>query len=494
MIMTTTLRVTPNAVRNLLSLVRDKRSLLAIARRDDWIVRGFLAALLLAAPAAAQKQAPPAPGAPKDFRVPPRYAFTLPNGMHVSMVPYGTVPKVFVRLIVRGGHQLESASEVNLSDLSADMMQEGGAGARTGEQLARDVASMGGVVTVNAGPDRSNIAGDVLSERGPDFVRVVADVARHPRFTESEFARVKATRLRNLSIARSQTQSLAQERFAALMFGDHPYGRVFPTEAMLSGFTLQQARDFWSKNFGAARAELFVTGVFDRGAMEAAIRSAFSDWAAGPPPVTVPAPVPVADRTVALIDRPDAVQSTVVVGLRTPGPADSAYVPLVVTDALLGGAFGSRITSNIREQKGYTYSPFSTVSTQQMGSYWAEQADVTTKVTGPSLTEIFGEIERLRKEAPPADELRGIQNNLAGIFTLQNSSRAGVASQLAFVDEYGLGDDFLTTYVRRVLSVTPEQVRRSAETYLVPGKMQLVVVGDKKIVAEQLSTWGKVVP
>jgi zinc protease len=188
------------------------------------------------------------------------------------------------------------------------------------------------------------------------------------------------------------------------------------------------------------------------------------------------------------------VQSTVIVGLRTPGPADSAYVPLVVTDALLGGAFGSRITSNIREQKGYTYSPFNTVSTQQMGSYWAEQADVTTKVTGPSLTEIFGEIERLRKEAPPADELRGIQNNLAGIFTLQNSSRAGVASQLAFVDEYGLGDDFLTTYVRRVLSVTPEQVRRSAETYLVPGKMQLVVVGDKKIVAEQLSTWGKVVP
>ena len=455
-----------------------------------------LAALpvLASRPLSAQKQSPPAPGVPKDFRVPARYSFSLPNGMRVSIVPYGTVPMVYVRLIVRGGHQLESSSEVWLSDLSGDMMQAGGAGARTGEQIARDVASMGGDLSVNVGPDRSNIAGDVLAERGPDFVRLVADVARRPRFAESEFARVKATRLRNLSIARSQAQGLAQERFAALMFGDHPYAHTFPTETMLQGFTLDQARRFWSANFGAARSELFVTGVFDRAAMEQAIRAAFSDWAAGPAPVTVPAPTPATERTVALIDRPGAVQSTVVVGIRTPGPADSSYIPLVVTNALLGGAFGSRITSNIREQKGYTYSPFGSLTTLQTGSYWAEQADVTTKVTGPSLTEIFGEIERLRKEAPPADELRGIQNNLVGIFTLRNGSRSGVAAQLAFADQYGLGDDFLTTYVRRVLAVTPEQVRRSAEAYLVPEHMQLVVVGDKKTVADQLSAWGKIVP
>ena len=441
----------------------------------------------------AQKQSPPPVGTPKDFRLTPRTSFTLPNGMQVSMVPFGTVPKVYVRLGIRAGNVNEGANETWLADLTGDMIQEGTA-TRSAEQLARDVASMGGALTVNVGPDRSNVAGDVLSERGPDFVRVVADVVMHPSFPASELARLKANRVRQLAIDRSQPQTLASERFAQLLYGDHPYGRQYPTEAMLQGYTLDQVRNFWQTNFGAQRAHLYVTGVYDAAAMERAIREAFTSWAAGTPAPVIDPPAAPQSRTVALIDRPDAVQSTIYLGLRVPGPSDSTYVPLVVTDALLGGSFGSRITSNIREQKGYTYSPFSTFNTHQRATDWEEIADVTTNVTGPSLKEIFGEIDRLQKEAPPPDELRGIQNNLAGIFTLQNGSRAGVAGQLAFVDLYGLGDNYLTGYVRNVLAVTPDQVQKMTQLYIRPERMQLVVVGDKKVVQEQLAPWGTVVP
>ena len=109
---------------------------------------------------------------------------------------------------------------------------------------------------------------------------------------------------------------------------------------------------------------------------------------------------------------------------------------------------------------------------------------MTTNFTGASLTENFNEIERLRREAPPAEELAGIEKNLAGIFTLRNSSRGGIIGQLQFVDEQGLGDDYLTGYVRRVLAVTPAEVQRAAQRYLVPGRMAIVVVGDKKTVAD----------
>jgi len=463
-------------------------------RRNAMLVAVLAGATALApTPAAAQKQTPPAAGTPKDFRLTPRTSFTLPNGMQVSMVPFGTVPKVFVRLGLRVGNVNEAANEVWLADLTGDLMQEGTT-SRTAEQLAREVASMGGALAINVGPDRSNISGDVLSERGPDFVKVVADVVMHPSLPASELARLKANRVRQLAIDKSQPQTLASERFAQLLYGDHPYGRQYPTEAMLNGYTLDQVRGFYQSNFGAQRAHLYVTGVYDAAAMERAIRDAFGGWASGTPaPVIEPPPAPQA-RTVALIDRPDAVQSTIYLGLRVPGPSDSTYVPLVVTDALLGGAFGSRITSNIREQKGYTYSPFSSFSPHQRATDWEEVADVTTNVTGPSLKEIFGEIDRLQKEAPPPDELRGIQNNLAGIFTLQNGSRAGVAGQLAFVDLYGLGDSYLTSYVRNVLAVTPAQVQQMTQLYLRPERMQLVVVGDKKIVQEQLAPWGTVVP
>ena len=451
------------------------------------------AVICFAAAAGAQKQTPPAPGSPKDFRLTPRASFTLPNGMQVSMVPFGTVPKVFVRLGLLAGNVNEAANETWLADLTADMMQEGTT-TRTAAEIARQAASMGGSLSIGVGADRTNVSGDVLSERGPDFVRLVADVVRHPKLPETELARLKANRLRQLAISKSQPQTIASERFAQLLYGNHPYGRQLPTEAMLQGYTIGQVRNFYTSNFGAARAHLYVTGVYDAAAMERAIREAFADWERGPSPATIEPPQAPAGRTVALIDRPDAVQSTMYVGLRVPGPADSDYVKLVVTDALLGGAFGSRITSNIREAKGYTYSPFSTLDTHQRATDWAEIADVTTNVTGPSIKEIFGEIDRLQKDAPPADELRGIQNNLAGIFTLQNSSRAGVAGQLAYVDLYGLGDNYLTSYVRNVLAVTPDQVQRMTQTYLRPERMQMVIVGDKKVVQEQLAPWGTVVP
>jgi len=190
------------------------------------------------------------------------------------------------------------------------------------------------------------------------------------------------------------------------------------------------------------------------------------------------------------VERPGAVQSTIIVGLPTISAADPEYLQLGVMNALLAGSFGSRITSNIREQKGYTYSPQSSIAAHPGQANWVELADVTTNVTGESLKEILYEINRLRKEPPPADELRGIENNLAGIFVVQNASRTGVISRLSFVDTHGLGPDYLSTYVKRVMAVTPEDVRRVANEYLTPDRMTTVVVGDEKAVKPQMHVAG----
>jgi predicted Zn-dependent peptidase len=178
-------------------------------------------------------------------------------------------------------------------------------------------------------------------------------------------------------------------------------------------------------------------------------------------------------------------------GLKVPDPSNADWVALEVTDSLLGGSFASRITANIREQKGYTYSPGSAIDTHPGDARWYETADVTTKDTGAALKEIFFEIDRLRKEAPPAAELQGIKNNLAGIFVVQNASRQGVIGRLAFVDQHGLGEQYSATYVKKVMAVTPQDVQRIANQYLTPDKMTLVVVGDTKTVKEQLAPWSK---
>ncbi len=190
-----------------------------------------------------------------------------------------------------------------------------------------------------------------------------------------------------------------------------------------------------------------------------------------------------------VIDRPKAPQSTLYIGLPVIDPSHPDYIALRVTNALLGGSFASRITANIREQKGYTYSPNSSLSVHPKVAHWVQVADVTTAVTGASIKEIFFEVDRLRNEAPPEDELAGIRNYLAGIFVLQNSSRAGIIQQLELTRLHGLGTDYLRTLVQKIQAVTPADVQRIARTYLDPSKMTMVVVGDKAVITEQLAPY-----
>lgn len=452
-----------------------------------------LAFLLLgstALSAAAQKEAPPPAGPPVSFKLPEKRELTLPNGMGVTLVQYGSIPKVDVELVVRAGNVDESASQVSLADVMGDLMAEGTT-TRSAEQVAQQAASMGGSLDISVGVDQTTIGGSVLSEFAPRMTALVADVARNPAFPDSELQRIKDNRLRDLAVELTQPQPLALQKFRAVLYPDHPYGRVYPTPAMVQGFSIDDVRGFYAANLGAVRAHLYVVGRFDEVAAEAAIRDAFGSWERGRA-VNAPEAKPTSTRAVYLVDRPGAPQSTLYIGLPVSSPTSPDYIPLQVTDALLGGSFASRITSNIREQKGYTYSPFSSISSRYHDSYWAEQADVTTKFTGPSIKEILGEVERLRAAPPSGAELEGIQNYLAGTFVLQNSSRGGIVNQLAFIRLQGLADDYLTNWVQRVRATTPAEVQRMTQKYLDPTRMTIVVVGDKKVVGEQVKEFGKV--
>jgi zinc protease len=444
-----------------------------------------------AATAATFPAEPPKPGVPRDFKVPEPKRFTLDNGLQVALVQWGTMPKVRVRLSVRTGNVFEKADEVWLADLTGNLVREG-TPTRSAGQISEEAARMGGSLAVSVGSDTTNIGGDVLSEYGPQMVELVADVVRNPKFPESELARLKANMLRDLAVNLSQPQLIGLQKFMAVMYGDHPYGRVFPTDAMVKGYTLDQTRRFYQQTYGAGRSRLYVVGRFDELAVEASIRKAFAPWEKGTAPAP-PAAKPSATRAVHIIDRPGAPQSTIIMGVPTVDPSSPDFIPMTVMDALLGGAFASRITKNIREDKGYTYSPSSELSVRYRDAYWAENADVTTTVTGPSIKEILAEIDRLQAEPPKADELSGIQNYLAGTYVLQNSSRGGITTQLGYMDLHGLPPTYASTYVKQVYAVTPQQVSEMATKHLQDDRALIVIVGDRKVIEEQVKGFGDIV-
>ena len=426
----------------------------------------------------------PAVGPTKPFTVPPAEAYQLPNGMRVTLVPFGQVPKATVYLVVDTGG-IDEGPNTGLANLTSQMLREG-AGGHKGSELAATAASMGGSLQVGAGLLQTTAAIGVLSERAGDAIRLIGDVAEHPDFPASEFDRVRDNYLRSISVAKSQPQTAADVALAAAYYGaDSPYGRNFPTDAQAKAYTIGDVQRFYRENFGARRARLYVAGQFDSAAVKAAIEQTFGNWAPGPEAHKTP-PMPKPGPRVILVDRPGAPQSTVRLAFPAPVAGSPNDIPFQVTDALLGGSFTSRITRNIREVKGYTYSPFSYIDLNPGEGRWQFDADITTDVTGPALKEVFGEIRRLQTEPVPDAEATGIRTWIAGTFVLQNASSGGLIGSLSQRDYYGLPANWLTTYVPSVLAVQDNQLGQLARQYMPLDKMTLVVVGDLAKVEPQL--------
>ena len=444
-------------------------------------------ALLAPTPLAAQDAFPTQPpplGTPKPFSVPASETYRLANGMQVTLIPYGNVPKATVSLRVYAG-SLNEGENSWLSTFAGQMLREGAAG-RSAADIAEAAAGMGGNLGIGSDEHETIIGLSVLSANADAAARLVGDVALRPAFLASEFDRVRQNLIRIVSVAKSQPGAAADAALAAAYYGtSHPYGRPYATEAQLSRYTLDDVRRFYQDNFGARRARLFVAGQFDRDAIKATIEQVYGGWATGPERLQLP-PQPLPGPKVLLVNRPGATQSTIRLAFPAPAAGESSDIPFRVTNALLGGSFTSRITQNIREDKGYTYSPGSGVGFNAGEAQWTFNADVTTNVTGAALKEVFGEIRRLQNEAPPQEEAAGIQSWLAGTFILQNASPGGLIGSLATRDFHGLPANWLETYVPNVLAVQPGDLQQLARETLPLDKMTLVVVGDLPKIERQL--------
>lgn len=435
----------------------------------------------------AQKETPPAGGQPKPFVFPKQDTYTLSNGMKVTLVQYGAVPKVAMQAIIRAGTLNEKPEQRWISDIVATMLKDGTA-KRTAEQIAKETADMGGSIFTSAATDKTTIGGEALSEFDARFVELLSDVILNPKFAASDFDKARSNKLREISVAKAQAGTQAWEKFREITFSGHPYASMMASEAIVQTYKLDDVRGFYNDQYGAARTHFYVVGQFDPAKVKAAIEKSFGGWKKGPDPIRN-VPTIVGRRSLTTIDRPGAPQSTIYMGVPAISQSDPDFIKFMVMDSILGGSFGSRITSNIRENKGYTYSPGSFIWNRFKTGYWIESADVTTEATGASIKEILYEIDRLQKEPPSDAEMQGIKNYLVGIYVLQNSSRTGVIGQLEQMNYNELDKNYLDTYVQKLSAVTAKDVQDMAKKYLVLDRMTFVVVGDKSKIDEQLKPY-----
>jgi predicted Zn-dependent peptidase len=186
------------------------------------------------------------------------------------------------------------------------------------------------------------------------------------------------------------------------------------------------------------------------------------------------------------------VQTQILAGCHAITRKHPDWIRLGLTNSLYGGAFNSRLVMNIREDKGYTYSPRSSVNPLKQHGYFSVSAAVRNDVVAASLTEIFYEIDKLRSLPVPEAELADAQNYLTGVFSMGLATQEGLLSQFSTVELNELPADYLETYREKVRALTPEDLMATARKYFDSANMQIVVVGDREQIQEQAALFGDI--
>jgi zinc protease len=189
------------------------------------------------------------------------------------------------------------------------------------------------------------------------------------------------------------------------------------------------------------------------------------------------------------VQRPNSVQSSISVGNFTPRRNDERWYTLQLANQIFGAAFDSRLVRNIREEKGYTYSPQSIFQSMAQGGLYRAVADVRNEVTGATIEEIYAEIDKLRAEGPGAAELDNAKVYARGLFLIQNATQAGLTSTLNTMYSFGLPNDYLESYQKTVSTLSPEAIKTAAQMLLGSENSVIVIVGDYAKVKDQLAAF-----
>jgi zinc protease len=436
--------------------------------------------------------APPALAPERPVAWPKRTTRVLSNGLEVVLAEARTFPRISAHLYFRSGNAVIAHRTPGLADMTATVVRTGTT-SRTSRQIEEHLRRMGAGLGTHAGADSSSIAASGLAESSSGILELIADLARNASFPEEQFERERRQRFEELRIERTTPGFLASERLRRVLFGQHPYAVMAPTEEQVASYTRDELVEFYRHHYVPGDSLLVVVGDFSADAMLDKIDNIFGDWKAQQPePPMSPEPPEQSGRRVHLVQMSGNVQTQVVVGNLAITRRDPDWYRLVLANSIYGGAFHSRLVMNIREQKGYTYSPRSGVNPLRQRGYFSVGAAVRNEVVAATLTEIFYEMDRMRSVPVPAEELDSARNYLTGVFSLGVATQEGLLGQLSTVYLDQLPEGYLESYRERIRALSAEDVLEAARRHFDSADAQIVVVGDREQIIDQAALFGPV--
>jgi zinc protease len=426
------------------------------------------------------------------YKLPPVVETRLANGLQVLLVEDRRFPIVTARLGFEAGSKFDPPDVPGLSETTGALLTEGTT-TRSSQQIAEEVASIGGVLNASSSPDSLLLAGSALSENLPQLIELMADVTRNASFPEDEVALRKQNRKQELAAQRSDAGYLADEKFNETLYAPHPYSRQDPTPESIDKVTRTALAAFRDRHLAPNNAVLVLLGALpERPEVIKLLEARFGDWARKETPAAPAATFPAARRTIVLVDRPGSVQADIRIGRVAVTRANPDYFPLLVANTILGGGTASRIFANIREKQGFAYDAHSSASALKDSGAFSVVTQVRNEVLAPALDAAFLEMRTIATTDVSATELSTAKNYLSGTFVMRIETQDGLAGQIAATRLMGLPLDYMEKYTTRVRSIEPAALRAAAARYISPDAASVVVVGDAHAIQSPLEKIGPV--
>jgi len=423
------------------------------------------------------------------------HRFELDNGLAVIVLEDHRLPRISLGIELRRGAASVEPDRAGLAGFTADLMKRG-AGDRDSLELASAIDALGSVLSVRA--DWDSITAQIwgLTRDLDSMLEILGDVVLRPRFEDEEAVRARGELLAALERATDDPHYLERRFAAAALYSGGraglPLSGIPETVVALDSAA---AREFHAQMFVPNNAIFFASGDLDARELLERVGAAFGAWPAGEVPDAgppLPAPTPT-ERRILIVDRPDLTQARITLAHEGISRTDPDRIAAgLLSEAIGGGGFSSRLMQRVRADAGLTYGVSSSFNLYRGGGTFAVSTFTRVAEVRTVIDLLLTELERARREPPSGLELEEIRALQVGQFSLGIETSDAVLNSLVNLDIYGLPEDSLDTYRARIRSVTAADIARLALELLHPDRAAIVLVGPAEALVPQLQDLGPI--
>jgi zinc protease len=397
-----------------------------------------------------------------ELTLPKVESFTLSNGVPVYAFDGGAEEVMSVEWVFWSGNSYES---FNLEAATANFLLRNGTSTRTAFQINDFFEYHGAFLQRSCFNETATISLHGLSKHMDALLPVVRELIVDSVMPAEELSIYVQNMKQRLAVNLKKCDFIAGRLIDTYLFGEnHPYGRYTQAEDF-DKLTTEQLLRFYDRYYRNGEFMLFVAGK-----LPANFREVLDRYFGDLPNQQVDRPIhayhPSAERKHRVINDPNGVQGAIRLARLFPGRTDPDFQPAMVVNTLFGGFFGSRLMSNIREDKGYTYGIHSYLLNLMQSSGWMISTEAGRDVCEATLVEVYKEMQLLREELVDADELSLVKNYLMGSLLGDLDGPFHIIGRWKNLILHGCTEEYFYNTIRTIKTLTPEAIRELANRYL----------------------------